>query len=298
MASRQGEAQAALETGAGVATALFAAYGDDGHHIAVGPSQMRRRCSTGTLRLRQATTGRSRSTIDDYEVALQCSWDGYPTRRESPSDAGERWVSSAPSDHRTTRVLRRALGSVQGGWCSTDQLDQVDQVQGVGRGAAPGSGPCAARAARRLFEWTRGEMAGGVTSKWKASAAWPARPGRPRGKTGTGPSDQGRARRDPTPVQRIEIDRRDKGCRFPGCSYTEFTNVHHIVHWVDGGLTNLANLVTLCCRHHRAVHELGWAMSGNADAAVTFTSPHGRSAKSVPSPSGECHRWTGTPIRR
>ena len=97
--------------------------------------------------------------------------------------------------------------------------------------------------------------------------------------------DQGRARRDPTPVQRIEIDRRDKGCRFPGCSYTEFTNVHHMVHWVDGGLTNLANLVTLCGRHHRAVHELGWAMSGNADAAVTFTSPHGRSAKSVPSPT-------------
>ncbi len=47
--------------------------------------------------------------------------------------------------------------------------------------------------------------------------------------------DQGRARRDPTPVQRVEIDRRDKGCRFPGCSYTEFTNVHHIQHWVDGG---------------------------------------------------------------
>ena len=31
---------------------------------------------------------------------------------------------------------------------------------------------------------------------------------------------QGRARRDPTPVQRVEIDRRDKGCRFAGCSYT------------------------------------------------------------------------------
>ena len=47
--------------------------------------------------------------------------------------------------------------------------------------------------------------------------------------------DQGRARRDPTVVQRVEIDRRDKGCRFPGCTYTEFTNVHHIEHWADGG---------------------------------------------------------------
>ena len=97
--------------------------------------------------------------------------------------------------------------------------------------------------------------------------------------------DQGRVRRDPTVAQRIEIDRRDKGCRFPGCTYTEFTNVHHIEHWVDGGLTNLDNLVTLCGRHHRAVHELGWAVSGNADAVLTFTSPHGRSMQSVPSPT-------------
>ncbi len=86
-------------------------------------------------------------------------------------------------------------------------------------------------------------------------------------------------------AQRIEIDRRDKGCRFPGCTYTEFTNVHHIEHWADGGLTNLDNLVTLCGRHHRAVHELGWTVSGDADGVLTFTSPHGRSMRSVPSPT-------------
>ena len=97
--------------------------------------------------------------------------------------------------------------------------------------------------------------------------------------------DQGRARRDPTVVQRVEIDRRDKGCRFPGCNFTEFTDVHHIEHWVDGGLTNMDNLVTLCGRHHRAVHELGWAVTGDADAVLTFTSPHGRSMRSVPSPT-------------
>jgi hypothetical protein len=97
--------------------------------------------------------------------------------------------------------------------------------------------------------------------------------------------NQGRARRDPTPVQRVEIDRRDKGCRFPGCTYTEFTNVHHIQHWAHGGATNLDNLVTLCGRHHRAVHELGWSLSGDADAVLTFTSPHGRSMQSVPSPT-------------
>jgi hypothetical protein len=97
--------------------------------------------------------------------------------------------------------------------------------------------------------------------------------------------DQGRVRRDPTPVQRVEIDRRDKGCRFPGCSYTEFTNVHHIQHWADGGLTNLDNLVTLCGRHHRAVHELGWAVTGDAGEVLSFTSPHGHSMHSAPSPT-------------
>ena len=97
--------------------------------------------------------------------------------------------------------------------------------------------------------------------------------------------NQGRVRRDPTPVQRVEIDRRDKGCRFPGCSYREFTHVHHIHHWADGGLTNLDNLVTLCGRHHRAVHELGWTVSGDADGVLTFTGPHGRSSTSAPSPT-------------
>jgi len=97
--------------------------------------------------------------------------------------------------------------------------------------------------------------------------------------------DQGRARRQPSVVQRIEIDRRDKGCRFPGCTYTEFTNVHHMKHWADGGLTDMDNLITLCGRHHRAVHELGWTVSGDADDVVTFKGPHGRRTESAPSPT-------------
>ena len=97
--------------------------------------------------------------------------------------------------------------------------------------------------------------------------------------------EQGRARRDPTTAQRIEIDRRDKGCRFPGCTYNEFTEVHHIKHWAEGGGTDLANLLTLCGRHHSAVHELGWRMAGDANAEVRFTSPQGRLMTSGPSPT-------------
>jgi hypothetical protein len=104
-----------------------------------------------------------------------------------------------------------------------------------------------------------------------------------------GPTGQslnlGRTRRDPTDAQRIEIRRRDKGCRFPGCTYTEFTDVHHVWHWIEGGPTDLYNLVELCDRHHRCVHEMGWKMSGDANVEITFKSPTGRISTSTPSPA-------------
>jgi hypothetical protein len=96
--------------------------------------------------------------------------------------------------------------------------------------------------------------------------------------------DQGRARRAPTDAQRLEIRRRDKGCRWPGCAYTEFTDVHHVVHWTNGGTTDLHNLLELCDQHHRAVHELGWRISGDANVELTFRSPTGRVTTSTPAP--------------
>jgi Domain of unknown function (DUF222)/HNH endonuclease len=95
----------------------------------------------------------------------------------------------------------------------------------------------------------------------------------------------GRTRRDPSDAQRLEIRRRDKGCRFPGCTHTEFTDVHHVRHWVDGGPTDVENLVELCDHHHRCVHEMGWKMSGNANVELTFQSPAGRRSASTPSPT-------------
>ena len=85
----------------------------------------------------------------------------------------------------------------------------------------------------------------------------------------------GRTRRDPTDAQRLEIRRRDKGCRFPGCTHTEFTDVHHVRHWVDGGPTDIGNLVELCDQHHRCVHEMGWKMSGDANVEADIPEPDG-----------------------
>ncbi len=53
---------------------------------------------------------------------------------------------------------------------------------------------------------------------------------------------EGRARRTPSDAQRREVKRRDRHCRFPGCTNVTFTNVHHIVPWKPGGRTDLDNI--------------------------------------------------------
>ena len=54
---------------------------------------------------------------------------------------------------------------------------------------------------------------------------------------------------------------RDRGCRFPGCDRPpDWTDAHHLQHWADGGETRMDNLLLLCRRHHRMVHEKGWRL--------------------------------------
>jgi len=72
---------------------------------------------------------------------------------------------------------------------------------------------------------------------------------------------------------------RDGGCRFPGCERRRWAQAHHIVHWGDGGGTNLANLVLLCHAHHRLIHEGGWRISGHPDKDLRFHDPGGRSLR-------------------
>jgi hypothetical protein len=95
---------------------------------------------------------------------------------------------------------------------------------------------------------------------------------------------EGRARRFPTKAQRREILRRDRHCRFPGCTNVTFTNIHHIVEWEPDGLTDLDNLVLQCVYHHHLVHSDGWSMTGNANEELTILGPQGRVMTSRPSP--------------
>jgi hypothetical protein len=48
---------------------------------------------------------------------------------------------------------------------------------------------------------------------------------------------------------------RDQGrCRVPGCR-SRLVQLHHLVHWADGGDTDLNQMISLCPRHHRNVHS-------------------------------------------
>jgi 5-methylcytosine-specific restriction protein A len=75
------------------------------------------------------------------------------------------------------------------------------------------------------------------------------------------PLDLGRTRRTATPAQRAALAARDGGCAHPGCDKTpSWCSVHHVIHWVDGGPTDLDNLVFLCPQHHIMIHQSGWVM--------------------------------------
>ena len=60
---------------------------------------------------------------------------------------------------------------------------------------------------------------------------------------------------------------------------------HHLRHWAAGGPTTLSNLVLLCRRHHRAVHEEGYGVEHRPGGALAFRRPDGRLLPDVPPPA-------------
>ncbi len=83
------------------------------------------------------------------------------------------------------------------------------------------------------------------------------------------------------PAIRRALQSRDHTCRFPGCTARR-CDAHHVEHWVDGGATSIDNLLLLCRRHHRAVHEGGFDLIRHQDGRVTFLRPNGTVLDAVP----------------
>lgn len=73
---------------------------------------------------------------------------------------------------------------------------------------------------------------------------------------------------------------RDDGCRFPGCT-NRITDAHHVHAWALGGTTTLANLCSLCRRHHRIVHEHGFRIERAADGELRFFRRDGSTVPSL-----------------
>jgi hypothetical protein len=90
------------------------------------------------------------------------------------------------------------------------------------------------------------------------------------------PLNVGRRTRAIPPSLKRALKARDKGCRFPGCPHTRYTQGHHVRHWADGGETRLSNLITLCHHHHQLVHEGGYRIEVTDDGVFRFLDPAGK----------------------
>ncbi len=88
----------------------------------------------------------------------------------------------------------------------------------------------------------------------------------------------GRRRRTIDPTLRRLIEERDRGCRIPACEQRVGIEIHHIVHFEDGGETVAENLAGLCGHHHHEHHMGRLGISGDPTApdGLIFTDRWGR----------------------
>jgi hypothetical protein len=219
--------------------------------------------------VRSAITSRARR--HDHPSASDPGYERFESRcadalldlclDRTPTPAPARTSAGSTATGATSAAPRRGTVTMV---VHTD-LERLLYGDGYGHASIEGVGPISAEVARRLA------CSAELTLSFEA----------PDG----GVLDQKPLLRDPTDAQRIEIARRDGGCRFPGCGCRTLTDVHH-VRWVSKqGATVLSNLLTLCAAHHSRVHELGWTLDGDAQAEVRFTSPTGQVFVSMPAPT-------------
>ncbi len=96
------------------------------------------------------------------------------------------------------------------------------------------------------------------------------------------PIELGREQRLANRHLRKATELRDRGCVFAGCGApTHWCDVHHLVHWLDGGETNLENSALLCERHHTKVHH-GFRVERRPDGTWRTWRPDGTEIRTGP----------------
>ena len=83
----------------------------------------------------------------------------------------------------------------------------------------------------------------------------------------------GRACRTASVAQRVALAIRDRGCVICGAA-NSYCQAHHVIHWSDGGPTDIDNLCLLCSDcHHRLIHELGADLIRQPDGTYSLKHP-------------------------
>ena len=201
----------------------------EGRHLHVSPTIQ------GTVRIDGDLDPESGQTVLVALRAMQDAWarDGDEDRRTAPQRRAD------------------ALTELCRAW-----LDRIDRPQVAGERPHVVVTVDLETLEGKLGKRSQLEDTGPITSRMARRLACDAGVSRVVVRGGSEPLDVGRR----TPVVPTGIRRalviRDGGCRFPACGRPQaWCDAHHVEHWADGGETALENLVLLCRRHHRAVHE-------------------------------------------
>lgn len=105
----------------------------------------------------------------------------------------------------------------------------------------------------------------------------------------------GRTQRLVTRAQRRALMTRDGKCQYPGCPQRRHLKAHHQLSWLDGGPTDLDNLILLCQFHHTRVHEdeITITRCDHPSCAVRwwFLRPDGTSIAPAVAVQGQPHPW-------
>jgi len=102
-----------------------------------------------------------------------------------------------------------------------------------------------------------------------------------------GEMNLGRVTRLASRAQRRALRGLYRGCSIPGCAVGyDRCKLHHIIWWINGGATDLNNLIPVCSMHHTRIHNDGWIIELGTNRELTLRLPDG----SI--------RTTGPPSRR
>ena len=76
-------------------------------------------------------------------------------------------------------------------------------------------------------------------------------------------------------AQHRALHKRSGHCQYPGCTATRELQAHHILADEHGGKTELDNLILLCPRHHKLLHDHDIHAGGHGHRPA-FTDQSGR----------------------